>query len=292
MRKDLIVFLLVLLQVLILGKTGLAKIAFSLKSSAGYGKIFGGDLNTILDSHDAFFGDLAGRLGMSKNGRFEKMNGAVDGHVALMIDLSDKFGIGIGVEYVQSQKESQVTLSMDPLYQGEAKRDDKFQAWPIELSAYYKQPISKKGELIIETGVVYCYGTLSYSLSLKEEISTTSMTSQTQGTIDDRGIGFHAAVGFFFNVARGIDLFVESAGRYARLNHWSGEESYSDTEKTYERRLGSLWYYEFYDEDARKTYSNLILSPEKPAGANIKNVRFFDNGLSGISLRVGLRAKI
>jgi len=292
MKKKRAVFLLVFFHLLILAKTGQAKIAFSLKASAGYGKIFGGDLNMVLASHDGFYGDLADRLGMSKKGRFEKMSGAPGGKVALMVDLSDKFGIGVGVGYVQSRKESQANLSLDPLYQGEAKIDGKIQAWPIELSAYYKHPISEKWELVIEGGLVYCLGTLSYSMSLDEKFWTTSMKSQTQGAADDRGLGFHGAVGLFFSVAGGIDIFIEGAGRYARLNHWQGEENYSDTEKIYERRLGFLWYYEFYDNEAQATYSNLILSPEKPAGPNIKNARLFDNSLSEISLRVGLRARI
>lgn len=286
------VFLLVILHILILGKTGLAKIAFSLKSSVGYGIIFGGDLNRVLVSHDGFYGDLAGRLGMSKSGRFEKMSGSADGKVALMVDLSDRFGIGIGVEYVRSRKDSLVALSMTPLYQSETKMEGTIQAVPIELSAYFRQPISKKWELVIETGFVYCFGILAYSMSLEEEISTTSMTSQTEGAVDDRGPGFLGAVGLYFKVAGGIDLFLETAGRYARLNHWQGDESYSDTEKTYERRRGSLWYYEFYDEDAKKSYGNLSLSPEKPSGSGITNVRLFDNSLSGISLRAGLRIKV
>jgi len=289
LRKKIIVCAAILLHILILGRSGEAKPVFSLKSSVGYGIIRGGDLNSIFASHDGFYGDLAGRLGMEKRGRFEKMSGSADGKIAFFCDLSDAFGVGIGVGYVRCRKDSLVALSMAPLYQSETKMDGTLEAVPVELSAIYRLPLSKKWGLTVEAGLLYCFGTLSYAMSLEEEISTTKMTSQTQGAVDDRGLGFHGAAGLFYRLTRGIDIFIEGAARYARWNHWQGEESYSDTEKTYERRQGSLWYYEFYDGDAGKTYANLILSREKPSGAEIRNARLFDNSLSEISVRAGLR---
>jgi hypothetical protein len=292
LKKNQIVFPLVILSILIMAKTGSAKIVFSLKSSAGYGKIFGGDINTIFASHDNYYSELADRLGMAKSGQFAKISGAIDGQVALICDLSDRFGIGIGVEYIRGQKDSRVALSMAPLYQSETSVEGTFQAVPITLSACFRQPLAKDWALVIEAGLVYCIGTLSYSMSLEEEISTASMTSQTQGTVDDHGFGFRGALGLSYRVANGIDLLIECAGQYAWLNHWQGEENYSDTEKNYERRRGSLWYYEFYDEDAGKTYPNLILSSAKPEGSDIKIARLFDNSLSHISVRAGVRIRL
>jgi hypothetical protein len=159
----------------------------------------------------------------------------------------------------------------------------------IKSNAYYFYPFSSKLNFSLNGGIGYYFGKINYSMKMDESIFEISYFSQSDGTVKSNGIGFHGGIGFEYLALEQVAVFIEARGRYVNLTNWEGDETYSDSEAPTEKRSGTLWYYESYDQDLGKNYSNLRLSEEQPT--NLDNVRKFEANFSGISLRAGIRIR-
>ena len=264
------------------------KSAFSLKAAGGFGRPFPGDLDAVLDSYNSLFEDMAGRLGLSREGGLEKPAGMTDFRAELTWQFSKKVGIGLAIGRLHNQKSDRMVLLMDPLYETTLQFSRRVLAVPVEMTLTYRFLRTSRWGVYGLGGIHYCFVTFSYSMKLDENIWEYTTWSRSEGKVKDSSLGVHGGVGVSFDLSRGLGLFLEITGRNAVLNRWEGEESYSDFEKSSEKRLGSLWRVDYSDENAGRTYSTLRLAEKKPEGPGFKNVGLFKNNLSGAFLRLGL----
>lgn len=266
-----------------------AQSKFSIKIKGGYSQISFDDLNSIITSHDMLFEDLSVTLGMAKEGRFEKMSGGLDFEGEIMMKLTQKIGIGFGLGYIQSQKDCSTTLSFKPLYRLETDMKLKMSALPIKLSVFYFFPVTPGLNLYLNGGLGCYFGNMSYSIYMDEEILDFSSSSQADGNVEDRGIGYHGGLGLEMKLADTVVVFLDVGGRHVKFNNWKGKESSFNSEGLRESRSGTLWYYETFEPDFQKYYSDLSLSENQPEVSGIQNVRKLEVNLSGLSLRLGVR---
>jgi len=266
-----------------------AQSKFSLKVKGGYTMISFHDLDSVITSHDRLFEDISLNLGMSREGRLEKLSGGIDLEGEIMMMLTRKIGIGLGLGYIQSQKDSSTMLSFGSLFRLDSDMELNIRAIPIKLDGFYFIPLSSGISFFLNGGIGYYIGKMNYSFDMAEEILDFSSSSQAIGTVEDKGIGYHAGLGIEMRLADSVAIFLDAGGRYVKLRNWEGEESSFNSEGLRESRSGILWYYEAYDPDFQKSYSNLLLSENQPEVSGADNSRKLEIDLSGLSLRLGIR---
>lgn len=264
---------------------------FSLKMTGGYGTMKVGDLNAFIETLDTYLSDIADLWDISKEGEGKKINMGLEFEGEFMLKLMKSFGIAIGAGYIMRSSES--TLS---IYDAAARETYIFKpevkAIPVNLGIYFFSSILPSTDLYLNGGVSYYFGKGKSALrSEYEEAGEIQGWSESVGNIKDKGIGFFGGIGLEFNFGPALSLFVEGKGRYCKLNNWSGDETYTYYDGFSDTNSGTMWYYEFYDDELGKWYPFLTMMDEEPSGTDIRNVRKFEADLSGFSLRAGFKIK-
>ncbi len=289
MKKNLILLFLTILFIFSIQSSIQAKAPFSFRLSGGFGMISGGDFNAFIDSQNALFEDTASLLGLTKEGKFKKINWGPDLEAELIFHLNDNLAIGLGAGYILRKKDSKTTLKYESIYYNLTEFQPEISVIPIKLSALYFRRIFSKTKLFVRGGIGLYLGKMDYSMDMDETILGFNYIVKTTGKVTANSIGIHGGMGLEYDLKKNISIFFEGKARYAKLKNWKGEEIFSGLEGGSITRSGTLWYYKSFDQDFGKYYSNLRLSEEKPTGSNLQNTREFDNNLSGISFGGGIR---
>jgi len=110
----------------------------------------------------------------------------------------------------------------------------------------------------------------------------------------DNAFGLNGGIGFEYDVAKNIGLFVEGTARYAKLKDWKGDGISTTVEGQADKISGTLWYCETLNDRTGKYYPSFKVSKNKPSSeeGTYKNIRKAEIDFSGFSLRLGLRIKL
>lgn len=187
-------------------------------------------------------------------------------------------------------------------------------AVPLTLSATYFVPVGKLGQAFVRAGIGYYmarfkslypfdsqtdYRIEDYYLGsltdLYTEESTITSTYADESTVN--GLGFHAGLGFEFDLSKTLAVICEGGVRVADLRNWTG----SGTESSeYWARAGwqSSGLEEYSDSDRSEYKGELIYAPdvgiENGSLVLVENVQWEIEGarpavikLGGFTFRVG-----
>ena len=294
MKKKLIASHIMIIIFFFLAGSGKAKPRFSFKLAGGYGTISTGDLNTIINSIDSSFRDLVGVTALFIEDEQENLNSGPDFEGEFIINLTEKVGIGIGSGYIHRGKNNETGFIYGSLLSFNAALETMGSAIPVKISAYYFFPIKSRMNIYLKGGIGYYFGKLAYDSKLDAQIFIFGLPSWDRSMdMKDNTIGLNGGIGFEYDIAKNIGLFVEGAARYARLNDWKGDEIYTDVEGKTDKISGTLWYCEALHDQTGIYYPSFKVSKNKPsseAGSN-RNIRKAEIDFSGFSLRLGIRIK-
>lgn len=291
MKRTFILLAHIFLVILLVQTSAQAKNFFSLRLNLGGGFISAGDINTIIDSHNALFEETASCLGLNKKGNFKKINWGPDLEGEFIFHLKENIGIGLSSGYILRKASSKVILNYESIYYNITQFQPEISAVPVKLSFYYFHPVFSKARLFVRCGIGIYLGQMNYSMDMDETILGFNYLSETKGDVTANGIGLHGGIGMEYPLRNNIFVFFEGKGRYVGLRNWKGQEIFLCSGYESEIRSGTLWYYEIFNEDLGKSYSNIRLLEEKPTGSSLKNVREFSVSLSGISFSAGIRIR-
>jgi hypothetical protein len=291
MKRTFILLVHILLVILLIQVSAQAKNPFSFRLNLGGGFISAGDINTIIDSHNSLFEETASCLGLNKKGNFKKINWGPDLEGEFIFHLQDNIGVGLSSGYILRKASSKVILDYESIYYNITQFKPEISAVPVKLSFYYFHPVFSKIRLFVRCGIGIYLGQMNYLMDMDETILGFNYLSETKGDVTAKGLGLHGAIGMEYSLGKNLFVFFEGKGRYAELKKWKGQEVFLYTGYESEIRSGTLWYYENFNEDLGKSYSNIRLLEEKPTGSSLKNVREFSVSLSGFTLSTGIRIR-
>lgn len=272
----------------------------SIKLTGGYGSMVVGDLNIVNEDIDSIYTFYSSQWGVTKEGELKTLNVGAEYEVEFVINLTEKFGIGVGIGYIPRKERSRIKFEAQDEYSqvnAAFSLKSEINAIPIKLSAYYFHPINSKVKIYLNGGVGFYLGRSKYldreswgyysyynGLWVGEEGWV-----EQEVELKDNALGFQGGIGFELSVIKNMALFAEGAGRYAKLNDWNGEGIITDSYGESEIITGTLWYLVRHDSDFGD-YSSFALEEEKSEiEYTVKKLRKADVNFSGFSFRVGIR---
>jgi len=263
---------------------------FNLKFSGGYGNTAQGDLDEVLDGLNSQLADLAAMVGLANPDDVENVNWGLDFEGEFIFSLSKKFGVGLGVGYMERKIDSSVEFGLEPLISGSFSWEPKYTAVPINLSGYYYLPINSKMSAYLKAGIGYYFAKITYKIQQEFKVlGYPNDWEQNEGEAKDNGFGFHGGLGFEYKMTESISLYAEGMGRYVNFKNWDVDNTWTDLSGYTLRQSGTFWYVEEYVEDTGKYYPSLELSEQKPSNQGLRNVRKAEIDFSGFSFRIGVK---
>lgn len=277
-----------------------SKKRFSLKLTVGYGSMAVGDINTVLESQENYL-DYAASLGYAKEGELKELNrGGFEYEGEFIINITERFGLGIGAGYIQRKEQTEASISS--VYNSVSfSHHPTISAIPIKITAYYSIPIASRLNSYLSGGIGYYIGKIDYNYIwewrewLYEDTFAEAHYEIEMGA-KENAFGFHGGIGFEYDVKKNCAIFIEGIARYAKLNDWRGDRTTKSFGEIAEERSGPLWYYELlyplisYPEPDQYL-SLLIILEDKPTSPIIRNTRRAEGDFSGYSLRAGIKIK-
>ena len=278
---------------------------FSIKLTGGYGYVPLGDINEFLDTRSGlsrkkkiYWPDL-----FSLRDEIKNINYGLNLEGELRINISSKFAIGIGIEYIHAKKESYLILrgkNSITTYTARESYEPKITIIPVKLGIYYQLPLLPRTSLLFNIGGGYYFAKSSLFFDQYEKWSSLSYDSayfssfwtEHRYKFNGGNFGFHGGIGFEYSLGKNLSLVIEGQGRYVKIKELKGKDititSWGDKEKIY----GILWYYNREMENKIYTYL-IILDRSNPELSYLpSNIRKAVLDLSGFSLRVGIRIKL
>lgn len=278
---------------------------FSIKLTGGYGYVPLGDINEFLDTRS----DLSRKEEIYWSEKFflmdeiKNINYGLNFEGELRINISSKFAVAVGTEYIHAKKESYLILrgkNSIKTYTARESYEPKITIIPVKLGIYYKLPLLPRTSLLFNIGGGYYFAKSSLFFDQHEEWSSLSYDSAyfesfwTEHTYKFNGgnFGFHGGIGFEYSLGKNLSLVIEGQGRYVKIKELKGKDimitSWGDKKKIY----GILWYYNREMENKIYTYLTILdrSSPDLPYLPS--NIRKAALNLSGFSLRIGIRIKL
>lgn len=243
----------------------------------GYGYLLGGDLNSGTEGLGKMWLDLLDLLGASRTGSFEAAHYGLQYGGDLVFMLSPNIGLGLGAESIGMSKSSTAISGLvgNPIsvgFQAEAS------AIPLKASLFFCAPFGPGARMSLHLGVGYYLAKMSNQVRIEQMEGPEFI--EYSASAESQALGFHGGLGFEFDLARNISLFIEAQGRYAKLGGFEGENVYASNSGT-SREKGALYYFESQGFTS-EFYSIIGCSDSAPAeNSSTKNVREAKIDLSG-----------
>jgi len=250
----------------------------------GYGYSLGGDLNSGTEGLGMLWTDLFELAGGVKRGSFEPAHYGAQFGGDIIFMLSPNVGIGLGAESLGMSKSSSITTQMPTNSFGTAFEAEA-SAVPLKLSLFFCAPFGSGARMTLQGGVGYYLAKMSNQVRV--DVSNTDEFLQYGNSAESQAIGFHAGLGFEFDLARNVSLFIEAQGRYAKLGGFSGDFRFA-TNGASDSTPGTLYYYETrgFTSDF---YSIIDCQEDAPVeNASAKNVREAKIDFTGVTALGGI----
>jgi hypothetical protein len=118
----------------------------------------------------------------------------------------------------------------------------------------------------------------------------TSWSNYTE-TSKSTGIGFYGGWGTENWINPNFALVFEIFGRYANIGGFKGDWQMDDN-GVLSSGSGTLYYFEFLDQDSGKWYPSVMLASAAPSGTTFRSVREAKIDFSGVGLRFGIKISL
>jgi opacity protein-like surface antigen len=268
-------------------------LTFSLRVHGGYSYLQAADANTGSRGWFDFYELLAAEEGLTTEGTYSPFHGGYDFGADFIFQLSPRFGVGIGVGYLQSSKRSTMTISnldISVLMDGTPK----LSAMPIRLGLFTTWPLGGKLNFTANAGAAY-YAAVKFSAQLRLEDDTSGdwMEQSITANMNRLGnVGFQGGLGLEYALSPQMFLFVEAQGRYASFKNFDTATGATDSSfGTPTEDVGKI--YLETNTELPGTWTWFIVSDTEPTpepGLIAYREPKFD--LSGFSLQVGFRIRL
>jgi len=261
-------------------------VKFSLRVHGGYSYLQAADANTGSGGWFDIYEHL--EEGLTTEGAYSPFHGGHDFGADLILQFSPRFGVGIGVGYLQSSKTSRMTISgIDVSFL--MIKTPKLSAMPIRLGVFATWPLGGKWNFTANAGAAY-YAAVKFSDPVRLEDGSAGEWSEQSITAKMNrlgNIGFQGGLGLEYAVTPRMFLFVEAQGRYASFKNFDAATSASENSSGHT------------SEDVGKIYLVTAPLPEgtltaffvseieaAPPGFTFRKPKF---DFSGFSLQAGFR---
>ncbi|NIM90960.1 MAG: outer membrane beta-barrel protein [Candidatus Aminicenantes bacterium] len=256
---------------------------FDIRFWGGMNYLIAGDVNDgvkgfIDEVHDDEF------VFLSVEGEAKDLHLGFDFAADLIFHFNPQVGIGIGAGYIQGTQASDFTFTNG--VEGIFTNKPKMSAIPLRLGIFFAAPLDEILSFSFNGGVgIYL---ANYSLDIWFEENGYWEDVHQEATA--AGLGFHAGMGFEFNLAPNVAFFIEGQGRYAKISGFEGTFEYDDSGggPLYVEK-GKLYYYE--NNIMGKTYPRISISEDEPSASWVSNVREANVDFSGFNVVAGIKLK-
>jgi hypothetical protein len=270
-------------------------VKIDLRLRGGYSYLSAADVNTGSRGYFDFYKLLAEYSGWAYEGAYKPVHAGYDAGVDVVFLLSSRFGIGVGVGYLRSSGNADMTLvteTSEMLFEG----GPALSAIPIRFGLYYSLPLGGKLSLTANAGAAF-YAGLRFKDRFYVEQSAIFSTQEIVAcrTSLSKNLGFQGGLGFDYKISSKMGFFIEAQGRYARFEnfgkatiHLASSEGGSDT------REGKIYLRsQILSADPLIAFNAFVVESTPPApdppDLLISEPKF---DLSGFSLQAGIRIRI
>jgi hypothetical protein len=205
------------------------------------------------------------------------------------------FGIGLGMGYQKTAKESQIGFTMGSVDATETIKPE-IRAMPITLNLHYLIPLSSKLKVSISAGAGYYLTTLKYNYASEFGIGAQRGTETYAFQAKKGAIGCQGGLGLEFALSSRLAIVFSALGRYASISPfengtWSDSLSGSFGESNNSGSDDAFWIYDWLQNG--KTYSRLAFQNIAPTGIQgMSNARKAKIDLTGGSVTLGFKIGI
>ena len=202
-------------------------VKIDLRVHGGYSRLAAGDVNTGSGGLFEFYKLFAEYGDYTYEGGYEPLHGGADAGADVIFLLSRRFGVGIGVGFLKSAGDADMTLippdSETMVFDGGSA----LSAFPIRLGLYYSLPLVGKLSLTANAGGAF-YAGLRFKDRFHVEAGSVFSTQEITATRTSlsKNLGFQGGLGFEYEVSPKMGVFVEAQGRYARFENFGSASIY------------------------------------------------------------------
>lgn len=202
----------------------------------------------------------------------------------LIFHFNPQVGIGLGAGYIQGTKTSDFTYTDG--VEGAFTTKPKVRAIPLRFGIFFTVPLDEILSFSFNGGVGLYLANYSLDMRFEENGYWEDVHQEATAT----GLGFHAGMGFEFNLAPNVAFFIEGQGRYAKIGGFEGTLEYDDSGggPLYEEK-GKLYYWE--NNLMGKTYPRISISEDEPSASWVSKVREANVDFSGFNIVAGIKLK-
>lgn len=192
--------------------------------------------------------------------------------------LGKRVFLGLGFEYMQGEKDSTVSFTLDSSsYRLLTRPGLRNLSWRVSL-LYQPADI-----FYVRAGLEVHLARASYLYRLEQDY----LWLEWKGRASGLNIGWMEAAGVQWPVTSWLQVYLEGAYRYARIRNFEGHNEYSDSDGLMRTEKGKLYYW-LVEADGQY-YPALFIRERTPTEPGVLDPRLADINLSGFSLRVGCR---
>jgi len=262
------------------------ELKFGLRLSGGMAYFNLGDVNASIRGRVDYFKEESKKAGYPLSGDLQSLHFGLDAGVDLFLFLNPRLAFSLGSGYIAGSagKGGQGLTIQETSETIHTTNELRVQAIPITLGVYYFFPLGSDLRLYAGAGASY------YATKFKNSNKGDTEYGYWVDYQEDNGygVGMSGSLGFEFNVAPAVAVFLEGSGQFAKIGNFEGKGEYTST-FDHETWTGKLYYYESYEWWTDRWYPTLDTLPEKPAESWMRNIREGIVDLSGFALRAGLR---
>lgn len=199
----------------------------------------------------------------------------------LLVNLHKNIAISLGTGYLYGEVGPEKNYAFVQRLLGVYQYDhpSKVSATPIIFSGYYILPLYKRFNLFIKAGAGLVWAKYFDKEGLKKLEEEKLRYPESQSASAKSPI-ISLGLGVLFKTESGLDFFLESTWRHAKITDFQGENADGET--------GSLYYLEAYDQALDFWQAKYLLMAETPAGGEYRTVEKAEVDLSGFTFKLGI----
>ncbi len=263
---------------------------FSVRLYGGYCYIGAADVNAgsrgFIDLLEAY-----GGLGLGTfNGGYNPVHGGFDAGIDLIYQVTPAIGIGLGAGFIRHTQDSEASL-LGASYNMITRISPTVSAIPVRLGAFYTIPISARVDLTAELGGAY-YAGLEFDLERYRDNLSGDWEEAlfSGGEAGSSRFGVHGGLGLEYKLSAKMGVFVQAAGRYAKLGNFGTASAIINDEAGGGTLDGKLYLRTSIGSLGSNSSFLVYATPPVSDEDTIYREPKFD--LSGFSLQLGIRIRL
>jgi len=199
----------------------------------------------------------------------------------ILFPLNEHFFLGLGADYLLTEKENRIDME-NSSSSSLLNANPKTQALPIRISVSYF-PIPP---LYFKIGGEYYFARCTYLYRYREG----DYFQEWKGESKANGIGIVGGIGFIQKLNNNLSLFIESTGRYAKIDGFNGKNDYKESTGYEFFEEGSLYSYDIR-VSGEQSYPVMFIRDKKPSESRVANVKLAVIDFSGLTFRAGIKIR-